>query len=59
VTLRLAAERPGEDPEIAPADAGDPVTGPAVIAMEGATCWVGEGWTARADTMGKIVMERP
>ena len=58
VTLRLAAERPGEDPEIAPAAAGAPVTGPAVIAMEGATCWVGEGWTARADAMGTIVMER-
>jgi N-methylhydantoinase A/oxoprolinase/acetone carboxylase beta subunit len=58
VTLRLAAERPGEDPEIAAADAGDAVTGPAVIPMEGATCWVGEGWTARADARGVIVMER-
>ncbi|MGD9571016.1 MAG: hydantoinase/oxoprolinase family protein [Thermoleophilia bacterium] len=58
VTLRLAAERPGADPEIAPGTPGDPVTGPAVIPMDGATCWVAEGWTARADAMGVIVMER-
>jgi N-methylhydantoinase A len=58
VTLRLAAERPGEDPEIAPGEAGAPVEGPAVIPMEGATCWVGDGWTARTDARGVIVMER-
>ena len=57
-TLRLAADRPGEDPEIAPGEAGAPVEGPAVIPMEGATCWVGEGWTARTDARGVIVMER-
>jgi N-methylhydantoinase A len=59
VTLRLAAERPGEDPEIAPAEAGEAVAGPAVLPMEGATCWVGDDWTARADARGVIVMERP
>jgi N-methylhydantoinase A/oxoprolinase/acetone carboxylase beta subunit len=58
VTLRFAAERPGADPRIAPSEPGPPVAGPAVIAMEGATCWVGEGWTARADAGGTIVMER-
>ncbi len=58
VTLRLAAERPGADPRIAPGAPGEPVTGPAVVPMDGATCWVGEGWTARPDTMGVIVMER-
>jgi N-methylhydantoinase A len=58
VTLRLAAERPGEDPEIAPGEAGAPVEGPAVIPMEGATCWVGDGWTARTDSLGVIVLDR-
>ncbi len=58
VTLRLAAERPGEDPEIADEAAGDAVRGPAVLPMEGATCWVGDGWTARTDSRGVIVMER-
>ena len=58
VTLRLAAERPGEDPEIAAAEAGDAVAGPAVLPMEGATCWVADGWTARADARGVIVLDR-
>jgi N-methylhydantoinase A len=58
VTLRLAAERPGEDPEIADAATGEAVAGPAVLPMEGATCWVAEGWTARTDARGVIVMER-
>jgi N-methylhydantoinase A len=58
VSLRLAAERPGADPEL-PGGAGGPaVAGPAVIPMEGATCWVGEGWTARVDAIGSIRMER-
>ncbi|WP_217915723.1 hydantoinase/oxoprolinase family protein [Miltoncostaea marina] len=59
VTLRLAAERPGADPAIAPAEPGRPVAGPAVIPMEGATCWVGAGWTATTDPLGAIVLERP
>ncbi len=59
VTLRLAAERPGADPALPEGDPGDPVPGPAVIPMDGATCWVGPGWTARTDAIGAIVLERP
>ena len=45
VSLRLAAERAGAQADLPRAALGEAVTGPAVIAMEGATCWVGEGWT--------------
>ena len=58
VTLRLAAELPGSPPDLPTGEPGEPVRGPAVIPMEGATCWVGQGWTARADAVGAIVMER-
>lgn len=58
VTLRLAAERPGADPELPGGAEGPGVAGPTVIPMEGATCWVGEGWTARVDGVGSIRMER-
>jgi len=58
VNLRLAAERPGIDPELPASAPGAPVEGPAVLPMEGATCWVGVGWTARTDALGSIVMER-
>lgn len=58
VTLRLAAERPGADPELPGGAEGPVVAGSAVIPMEGATCWVGEGWTARVDAIGSIRMER-
>ncbi len=58
VSLRLAAERPGADPELPGDGVGPAVEGPAVIAMDGATCWVGEGWSARADPIGGLVLER-
>ena len=58
VTLRLAAELPGSPPDLPTGEPGEPVRGPAVIPMEGATCWVGEGWAARTDAVGAIVMER-
>ena len=29
-----------------------------MIPMEGATCWVGDGWTARTDARGVIVLDR-
>ncbi len=58
VSLRLAAERPGLDPGISPGAPGPAVAGPAVIPMDGATCWVAEGWSARVDEIGSIVMER-
>lgn len=58
VSIRLAAERPGVDPGITASEPGPPIAGPAVVPMDGATCWVAEGWTARVDGIGAIVMER-
>ncbi|HSJ73553.1 MAG TPA: hypothetical protein VK904_04495, partial [Miltoncostaeaceae bacterium] len=58
VSLRLAAERPGADPELPGDGLGPTAAGPAVIAMDGATCWVAEGWTARSDPIGGLLLER-
>ncbi len=58
VSLRLAAERPGADPDLPARELGPPARGPAVIPMDGATCWVAEGWTAREDPIGGILLER-
>ena len=49
---------PAPTPICPVAPQGPVVAGPAVIPMEGATCWVGEGWTARVDAIGSIRMER-
>lgn len=58
VSLRLAAERAGAEPELPAAEPHEVVRGPAAIPMEGATCWVAEGWTARVDSLGSIALER-
>jgi N-methylhydantoinase A len=58
VSLRLAAERPGTDPDLPEQDLGPARAGPAVIPMDGATCWVAEGWSARADPIGGLLLER-
>ncbi|HEX2507007.1 MAG TPA: hydantoinase/oxoprolinase family protein [Miltoncostaeaceae bacterium] len=58
VSLRLAAERPGTDPELPDDELGPAVEGPAVIPMDGATCWVAEGWSARTDPIGGLLLER-
>ncbi len=58
VSLRLAAERPGVDPDLPAGAPGPEIVGPAVVPMEGATCWVAPGWMARVDGGGAITMER-
>jgi N-methylhydantoinase A len=58
VSLRLAAERPGAEPDLPAAERGAPVAGPASLALDGATCWVAEGWTARDDGLGGLILER-
>ena len=58
VSLRLAAERPGVDPALPAGAPGPEIAGPAVIPLEGSTCWVAEGWTAGVDAIGSIRLER-
>jgi N-methylhydantoinase A len=58
VTVRLTAERPGVVPELHVGPRGERVQGPAVVPMEGATCWVAPGWSGEADSLGTIVLER-
>jgi N-methylhydantoinase A len=58
VSLRLSAEHPGAEPELAEVAEGTPVAGPAVLPAEGATAWVAPGWTACRDAVGALVLER-
>jgi N-methylhydantoinase A/oxoprolinase/acetone carboxylase beta subunit len=48
VSLRVAAVRPGEVPEIDTTPTGPALPGPCGIAMAGATLWVPTGWTTRS-----------
>jgi N-methylhydantoinase A len=47
VSLRVAAELPGEVPVINTDPVGPPRPGPIVIPLSGATLWVPAGWTTR------------
>jgi N-methylhydantoinase A/oxoprolinase/acetone carboxylase beta subunit len=58
VTIRLTAQRGGAQPALSAAADHEPVAGLTTIAMDGATCHVAPGWTARRDPLGTIVMER-
>jgi N-methylhydantoinase A len=54
VTVRVAAERP-MPAEVAAADPTvRTVPGPCALAMDGATCWVAEGWSATIHDSGAI-----
>lgn len=58
VSLRLAAEAPGHDPALPAPTPGSARRGPAVIAVDGATCWVPAHWSARGDGLGALVLRR-
>ncbi len=58
VSLRLAAERPGTTPHLPRPVPGPARRGPAVLPADGATCWVPDGWSARADGAGALVLRR-
>jgi N-methylhydantoinase A len=58
VTVRLTAERPGALPELHVGPRGQRILGPAVVPMEGATCWVAPGWVGQVDSLGTIVLEQ-
>ena len=56
VAVRTAEIRPG------PADrapgSGRSVRGPAAVELDGATCWVPDGWAGQTDAHGTLVLER-
>jgi len=58
VSVRVAAELPGEAPAIDTRPTGPPVSGPAVIPMAGATAWVPPGWSSRACADGSLDIRR-
>jgi N-methylhydantoinase A len=57
VAVRTADVRPGPDVVLAAA-VHRSVTGPELVVLEGATCWVPEGWAGETDAHGTLVLER-
>jgi N-methylhydantoinase A len=57
VNVRVAAIVPTEKPELE-AEPGEPIDGPAVVALPEATLVVAEGWRAAPHTTGTLVLER-
>ncbi len=60
VTMRLAAVAPPRPMPTAGAEPPGrvPTTGPAGFAMDGATAWLADGWTARPHDGGTVICER-
>ena len=56
VAVRTAEVRPG--PEVAVSGPVLSVRGPEVVELDGATCWVPEGWAGRTEAHGTLVLER-
>jgi len=52
INLRAASTAPGPELTLAPGRRRAAVSGPARVDLDGATLWVAEGWTARADRGG-------
>ncbi|HVG88345.1 MAG TPA: hydantoinase/oxoprolinase family protein [Gaiellales bacterium] len=52
INLRAASTAPGPELALSPARRRPAVSGPARVDLDGATLWVAEGWTARADRGG-------
>ncbi|MDQ3992416.1 MAG: hypothetical protein M3229_02030, partial [Actinomycetota bacterium] len=57
VAVRTAEVRAGPPLSLAPAKARG-VSGPAVVELEGATCWVPAGWAGETDGQGTLRLER-
>ena len=57
VTVRTADVRPGPPLELR-ASARRSVTGPELVVLDGATCWVPDGWSGETDGHGTLVLER-
>jgi N-methylhydantoinase A len=57
VAVRTADVRPGPDVALRGSERR-PVSGPAVVALPGATAWVPDGWAGETDAHGTLVLER-
>jgi N-methylhydantoinase A/oxoprolinase/acetone carboxylase beta subunit len=58
VTVRVTRREPGPDVALGGRGAREPVHGPLVVGLEGATVWVPEGWSGDWDTDGTLRLER-
>ena len=57
VAVRTADVRPGPQVELPPGEALS-VEGPAVLELEGATCWVPRGWEGARDGYSTLILTR-
>ena len=57
VAVRSAEIVPGPDIALA-ATSHDQVEGPVLVELEGATCWVAEGWHGKTNVDGTLVLRR-
>ena len=57
VTVRTADVTPGPSLELRAAERRR-VSGPELVVLDGATCWVPDGWTGDTDPHGTLVLER-
>jgi N-methylhydantoinase A len=58
VAFRVTARVPGKSLELRSEEPSRHVTGPALVELDGATCFVAEGWSGESDTNGTLVLER-
>ncbi len=56
VAVRTAEIRPGPELDLRRTEPRD-VTGPSLVDLPGATCWVPDGWRGRTDAYGTLVLE--
>jgi len=57
VTVRTADVTPGPRLELHAAEHRR-VSGPELVVLDGATCWVPDGWAGETDARGTLVLER-
>jgi N-methylhydantoinase A len=59
VAVRTAVVEPGTDDLVAQSHKVRFVSGPRLVELDGATCWVPAGWQGATDEHGTLVLERP
>jgi N-methylhydantoinase A len=58
VAVRTSEVRPGPRSLVAQSHKARSATGPALVELDGATCWVPAGWSGETDASGTLVLER-